>query len=176
MFSFHNQPDFHTDGPDPLGPDYSAQDCDLDLKIGEQLRQLPVPEGLAERVAEASLAEWRSQSRMRLGSPRVAVVIKRLALAACVAVAVVAAFWVTSPGLEPNNSGSVVLDTPSLETWVSDEYEPASPLLGILSAMDSSGLVASHDLTWEETHDELLNILEAEQTSDVWGYLAVEIR
>ena len=176
MFSFRNQPDFHADSPDPLGPDYSPQDCDLDIKIGEELRQIPVPDGLADRICEASLAQLRNQSRMRVGSGHASVAIKRLALAACLAIAVVAAFWVTSPGLESGRSGSIAMDTGGVSYGASYEIEAEPTLRGILSAIDSSGLVASHDLTWEETHDELLNILEAEQTSDAWGYLAVEIR
>ena len=175
MFSSNHQPIFHADSPDPLGSDYSPQDCDLDIKIGEQLRQAPVPEGLAERVCQASLSEWRTQSRMRVGPGRAAVAIKRLALAACVAIAVVAAFWVTSPGLESRNSDSYVVETQVFDIGQSYGVDIKPSLRGILSAIDSSGFVASHDLTWEETHDELLNILEAEQSSDAWGYLAVEI-
>jgi hypothetical protein len=110
-----------------------------------------------------------------MGPGHAAVAIKRLALAACVAIAVVAAFWVTSPSLQPERSGSLALETQVVAYGGSYEIEAEPTLRGILSAIDSSGLVASHDLTWEETHDELLNILEAEQTSDAWGYLAVEI-
>ncbi|MBG84373.1 MAG: hypothetical protein CMJ40_07505 [Phycisphaerae bacterium] len=165
MFSSRNQPDIRPDGPDPLGSEYSSADRDLDMVIGESLRQLPVPEGLASRVAQASLESHRQQARMRLAPAKSAVAIKRLALAACVGLAFLGALWWSGPGLSPTTSTTYAsLDQPLVN---SDMY---------LSYVDDSGLLASHDLKWTAAHDELLNILEAEQDSDSWGYLALEIR
>jgi hypothetical protein len=165
MFSSRNQPDIRPDGPDPLGSEYSPADRDLDMVIGDSLKQLPVPEGLASRITEASLEQHRQNARMRLAPVRSTLVIKRLALAACVGVAFLSAFWLTGPGLSPMSKTNIVsADSTGVH---SNMY---------LSYMDDSGLLASHDLKWTSAHDELLNILEAEQSSDSWGYLALELR
>ncbi|MEE2908121.1 MAG: hypothetical protein VX527_09875 [Planctomycetota bacterium] len=166
MFSSRNQPDIRPDGPDPLGSDYEPRDRDLDIMVGESLRQIPVPEGLVGRVQQASLAR-RQQSRMRIGPSRASIAFKRMALAACVGIAAVAAFWMTGPKLIPTGVSPIA------------DAEPVQPVefpMELLAKADGSGLLASHDLTWVEAHDELLSILEAEHDSDSWGYLAVEIR
>ena len=91
--------------------------------------------------------------------------IKRMALAACVGIVFLAAFWLTGPGLSPTTTTNFALaDLPEVDSGM------------YLSYMDDSGLLASHDLKWTSAHDELLNILEAEQDSDSWGYLALELR
>lgn len=168
MFSSRNQPDIRPDGPDPLGSEYSPADRDLDMVIGESLRQLPVPKGLASRITQASLEQHHQQARMRIAPAKSALAIKRMALAACVGLVFLAAFWLTGPGLTPIGSTSPT-------TYASlDQPEVNSGLY--LSYLDDSGLLASHDLKWTAAHDELLNILEAEQNSDSWGYLALEIR
>ena len=166
MFSSRNQPDIRPDGPDPLGSDYEPRDRDLDIMIGESLREIPVPEGLVGRIQEASLAR-QQQKRMRLTPSRAAIATKRLALAACVAIAAVAAFWLTSPSLVP--VGQVQVASSDLEA------SPVDFPLEMLAQADGTGLLASHDLTWAEAHEELLSIVEAENDSDSWGYLAVEI-
>ena len=165
MFSSRNQPDIRPDGPDPLGSEYGPADRDLDMAIGESLRQLPVPEGLASRIIKASLEDRRQQARMRLTPGRSSIAIKRMALSACVAIAFLAAFWITGHDLSTTST------TPFASTQLA---EVDSGLY--LSYMDESGLLASHDLRLTSAHDELLNILEAEQDSDSWGYLALELR
>lgn len=166
MFSSRNQPDIRPDGPDPLGSDYEPRDRDMDIMVGEFLRQIPVSEGLVDRVQQASLAR-RQQSRMRIGPSRATIAFKRLALAACVGIAAVAAFWITGPQLVPTAVTPIVDARPEQLVEFPMEF---------LAKADGSGLLASHDLTWAEAHDELLSILEAEHNSDSWGYLAVEIR
>lgn len=168
MFSSRNQPDIRPDGPDPLGSDYSPRDRDLDIMVGESLRQIPVNEGLVDRVREESLASWQQQARMRTGHTRTSIAIKRLALAACLGIAVLGAFWMTSPRLA-QDQGTPLADA-------GQEYQDNAVPLEYLAAMDNSGLLTSYDLTWADAHDELLNILEAETGSDPWGYLAVELR
>ncbi|MCH2132613.1 MAG: hypothetical protein MK116_02570 [Phycisphaerales bacterium] len=169
MFSFRNQPDLRSDGPDPLGSDYSPQDRDLDIKSGESLRQIPVPQGLADRVREASLAQWRQQRRLRVGPSRSRIAIKRMALAACMAIAVLAAFWVTGPGLEPPEAET--LDVPV----AMDDYR-YHPTATLLASLDADGMLVGHELTWYDAHDELLSILEAQHSGDEWGYLELEMR
>ena len=165
MFSSRNQPDIRPDGPDPLGTDYEPRDRDLDIMVGETLRQMPVPEGLVDRIHAASM-ERRQQARMRFTPSRTAIATKRLALAACVAIAAVAAFWLTGPSLVPMGGSQIAS---------SDVEPPVDFPLEMLAEADGSGLLASDDLTWAEAHEELLSILEAENDSDSWGYLAVEI-
>jgi hypothetical protein len=167
MFSSRNQPDIRPDGPDPLGSEYGPADRDLDMAIGESLRQLPVPEGLASRITQISLEQHRQQARMSLSTARSSLVIKRMALAACVGFVFLAAFWLTGPGLSPTTTTTTNFASSNLPEIDSGMY---------LSYMDDSGLLASHDLKWTSAHDELLNILEAEQDSDSWGYLALELR
>ena len=175
MFSFRNQPDFHPNSPDPLGPDYSPSDRDLDIRVGDSLRQLPCPEGLEDRIRVASTTVMRDHARMRLNPGRAALAVKRLAVAACLLVAVLAAFWMTSPSGRPAPERMLVQQQPlpdaSQIMGASSEEIP----LSVLMALDGSGLIASHELTWAQAHDELLTILEAENNSDAWGYLAVEI-
>ena len=166
MFSSRNQPDIRPDGPDPLGSDYEPRDRDLDILVGESLRQIPVPEGLVDRVQQASLAR-QQQVRMRFTPSRATIATKRLALAACVAIAALAAFWLTSPSLVP--VGTMQAKSGGMERSV--EFP-----LDFLVEADGSGLLASHDLTWAEAHEELLSIVAAENDSDAWGYLAVEMR
>jgi hypothetical protein len=90
-----------------------------------------------------------------------------MALAACVGFVFLAAFWLTGPGLSPTTTTTTNFASSNLPEIDSGMY---------LSYMDDSGLLASHDLKWTSAHDELLNILEAEQDSDSWGYLALELR
>lgn len=167
MFSSRNQPDIRPDGPDPLSGDYSPAERDLDMVIGESLRQLPVPEGLASRVIEQSLEAHRQHARLLLTPARTSLAIKRLALAACVGIAVLGAFWISGPRLVP-------VDT--IEGYASAQESHQEYISYLSYYTDDSGLLASHDLEWTSAHDELLNILEAEQAADSWGYLALEIR
>ena len=167
MFSSRNQPDIRPDGPDPLGSDYEPRDRDMDIMVGESLRQIPVPEGLVNRVHQVSM-ERQQQSRMRITPSRAAIATKRLALAACVTIAALAAFWLTSPGLMPMGGTQQIVSN--------DLESPIEFPLEMLAQVEDSGLLASHDLTWAQAHEELLSIVEAENDSDSWGYLAVEIR
>ena len=174
MLSYRNQPYFHPDGSDLLGADYDPVDRDLDDRVGEGLRQLPLPEGLEDRVAQASIAARQQSMRMRLTPGRAAVAFKRLAVAACLTVAVLAAFWITSPS-SPPVADPQLAQRPVTPVEVAPTMPDGDLSLSVLMALDGSGLITSHDLTWAQAHDELLTILEAENSSDAWGYLAVEI-
>jgi hypothetical protein len=183
MFSFRNQPDLHANGPDSLGQDYDATDREVDIQAGESLRQLPVPDGLADRVTAASLTQLQQATRMRIGVSRSGVAFKRLAVAACLTIALIAAFWVTGPNVNRSldGSGGVVAhqegassSTPMAGVVTNDfRYRPA---IELLASLDANGLILGHDLTWADAHDELLSILEAQHSGDAWGYLELEMR
>jgi hypothetical protein len=96
---------------DPVDPRCDAVDLGIDAAL-ERTAPRDVPEGLVERVTEASLLSLRASGQAPAGWRFRSVA--RLALAACVVLAVVAAFWVV--GRQPSPEvRSLALDQPPTE-------------------------------------------------------------
>ncbi len=139
---------------DPLDPRCDATDRGLDAML-ERTAPREVPEGLVGRVVEASredLARGRATAPPRLVFPSLA----RLAAAACLAAAVLAAFWLA--GLQP---GSTIEDR-----LASLDVEPA----GQVAADTPSGpmdrfraLQAVNELAWRGAVDDLAQVVWAVQ-------------
>ncbi|MDP7029350.1 MAG: hypothetical protein QF733_03925 [Phycisphaerales bacterium] len=139
---------------EPLDARCDATDAGLDAML-DQTAPRDVPEGLVQRVLEASRADLdagRATPPPRLVFPSMA----RLAAAACVAAAVLAAFWLA--GLQPNPPVEDRLAARDLLPVPDPTLEaPAGP-------MDRfRALQAVNELDWQGAVDDLAQVVWAVQ-------------
>ncbi len=137
---------------EPLDARCDPIDEGLDAML-DQTAPREVPEGLADRVLEATRADLergRGATPSRLVFPSMA----RLAAAACVAAAVLAAFWLVS--LQP---GSPVEDR-----LATGDADPAGSVDVVAGPMERfRALQAVNELDWQGAVDDLAQVVWAVQ-------------
>jgi len=165
-------------GIEPLGEGYDDLDQELDARLSssaDELRSTSVPVGFVDRVFNASI-EARNEAEAPLsfthGLPRrQPAVLKLVALAACLGIAVTAALWLADGQPTRNISGSVAVVEPQLPapalatdtTKFSSEAEWAM----LTSSRDHqqleqlSTLVVTRDMGFGDVTGDLASVIDA---------------
>jgi len=165
-------------GIEPLGEGYDDLDQRLDARLSSTAQErcsTPVPEGFVDRVFDASI-EARNEAEAPLsftrGLPRrQPAVLKLVALAACLGIAVTAALWLVNGQPTRNVSAPVVvleIQTPASSlatnsTRMSSEAEWAM----LASSRDHrqlerlSTLVVTRDIGFGDVTGDLASVIDA---------------
>ena len=133
---------------DPVDPRCDAVDRAIDAAL-EQTAPRDVPEGLVERVAEASLQQLRASRSESPATLRFRP-LARLAMAACVLLAVVAAFWLAGrqPALEVRSVAVLEPATGSVDAVAAGSLERFRGLQRVSALNYADALADLEDVVW----------------------------
>ncbi|MDG1837990.1 MAG: hypothetical protein P8I91_04210 [Phycisphaerales bacterium] len=139
---------------EPFDPRCDELDAAMDAAL-DQTAPRHIPDGLAQRVAAASLphlAQGRSSSSSRL---RLVPNLSRLAMAACVVLALLAAFWVAGRQAEVGSEQELARDTTPRIVAPADVFGTSDAITRV------RGLQAINDLDWQGAVGDLENVVWA---------------
>jgi hypothetical protein len=138
---------------EPFDPRCDELDAAMDTAL-DQTAPRQVPDGLAQRVAAASLPHL-AQGRLST-SPRLRLVpnLSRLAMAACVVLALLAAFWVAGRQAEVGPEHELARDTTPRIVAPTDTFNVITRV---------RGLQAINNLDWQGAVGDLENVVWAVQ-------------
>jgi hypothetical protein len=189
-------------GPEPLGEGYDDQDRQLDASLTAAAREIPIIEGLNDRLFAASIHDLRqAQDTLAFPGPdtraRRPVALQLMAMAACLAIAVTAAWLLVQTGQRTGSPGTAdlarvdvqpdvvteVLVQPNLSPVVAfGDPAPVEADIALLASnrdqarySELSALVATRDMRFDDLSSEFGTVLEAMHDPSLMVY-DVELR
>lgn len=189
-------------GLEPLGEGYDDQDRQLDAKLTAAAREIPIVEGLTDRLFAASIHELRqAQDTLAFPGPdtrsRRPVALQLLAMAACLGIAVTGAWLLVQSGQQTGSPGSADLarvdDQPGVVTGISiqptlapvafyGDFTPVEADIVLLASnrdqarySELSALVATRDMGFDDLSSEFGTVLDAMHDPSLMVY-DVELR